>query len=57
MSDESHVTAQVFIGDRVRHAEDLAQAADAPGLKAADFHMLVDLFAPAGLHGVVFPDA
>ena len=38
MPDEGHVPAQVFIRGCVRHAEDLAQTADAVGLEHFDVH-------------------
>ena len=42
MPDEGHVTAQIFIGGRVRHAEDLAQTANAVGLEHFDVHTFGD---------------
>ena len=42
MPDEGHMAAQVFIRGRVRHAEDLAQAADAVGLEHLNIHAFGD---------------
>ena len=42
MPDESHVTPQVFIRGCVRHAEDLAQTADAVSLEHLDVHAFGD---------------
>ena len=42
MPDEGHMAAQVFIRGRVRHAEDLAQTADAVSLEHLDVHAFGD---------------